>query len=270
MTATIVASTAAFPCGQPQTKSSGLGLHERFGGYRPPTGEWRLRLGTQSNGGSAGQPLLGFFLDIAIPLAKKAVCHYGMPHGLKLVGSNLNRRNLEMTFAAPQLFSARLHRLHRLRWVLYVVLALVGGSVTFVGAHAQQRASEEATFRKLIDSYCAAWSTANPDNPAKFYAKEDGLVFYDIAPFSYHSWKEYHDGVQKNFFDNITTRTLTAGKDLKVTRRGNIAWTTVPMHLSYTSKDGKTTEAEIRYTGVWEKRGPTWLIVHEHLSTPMT
>jgi len=42
------------------------------------------------------------------------------------------------------------------------------------------------------------------------------------------------------------------------------------MHLSYTSKDGKTTEAEIRYTGIWEKRGPTWLIVHEHLSTPMT
>jgi len=190
-----------------------------------------------------------------------------MRHDLKFVGSNLNRRNLEMTFAAPQLFSARLHRL---RWVLYVVLALVGGSVTFVGAHAQQRASEEATFRKLIDSYCAAWSTANPDNPAKFYAKEDGLVFYDVAPFSYHSWKEYHDGVQKNFFDNITTGTLTAGKDLKVTRRGNIAWTTVPMHLSYTSKDGKTTEAEIRYTGVWEKRGPTWLIVHEHLSTPMT
>jgi ketosteroid isomerase-like protein len=158
----------------------------------------------------------------------------------------------------------------RWRWILYVVLALVGGCVTFVGARAQQRATEGATFRKLIDGYCAAWSTANPDNPAKFYAQDDGLVFYDLAPFSYHGWKEYHDGVQKAFFDNASAVKLTAGKDLKVTRRGNIAWMTVPMHLSVTAKDGKQTEAEVRYTGIWERRGSNWLIVHEHLSVPMS
>lgn len=161
-------------------------------------------------------------------------------------------------------------RVHRLRWLSYVVLAMFGGLLTFVGAHAQQKATQEATFRKLIDDYCAAWSTGNPDNPAKFYAKEDGLVFYDVAPFSYHNWNEYHIGVQKNLFDNITAGKLTAGNDLKVTRRGNIAWTTVPMHLSLTFKDGKTSESEIRYTGIWERRGPTWLLVHEHLSTPMS
>jgi len=171
-----------------------------------------------------------------------------------------------MTISAAQLFSTRLHRM---RWVLYVLLALVGGSLTFVGAHAQQRATEEATFRKLLDSYCAAWSSGNPDNAAKFYAKDDGLVFYDLAPFSYHSWKEYRPGVQKQFFDNATAAKLTAGKDLKVTRRGNIAWMTVPMHIAMTSKDGKTTEAEVRYTGIWERRGASWLLVHEHLSVPM-
>src|SRR5215467_12283549 len=61
---------------------------------------------------------------------------------------------------------------HRWRWVLYVVLALFGGSLTFVGARAQQKATEEATFRKLIDDYCAAWSSGNPDNAAKFYSQE--------------------------------------------------------------------------------------------------
>jgi hypothetical protein len=89
-----------------------------------------------------------------------------------------------MTFFVARPFSSRVHRL---RWVLYVVLALVGGSLTFVGAHAQQKATEEATFRKLVDNYCAAWSTGNPDNAAKFYVKDEGLVFYDLAPFSYHS-----------------------------------------------------------------------------------
>jgi uncharacterized protein (TIGR02246 family) len=170
-----------------------------------------------------------------------------------------------MSFARPLPFSIRSYRW---RWILYVVLALCGGLVTFVGAFAQQKASEEATFRKLIDSYCAAWSTGNPDNPAKYYAKDGGLVFYDIAPFSYQGWKEYHEGVKKEFFDNANSVKLTAAKELRVTRRGNIAWMTVPMHLSSAGKDGKTSDLDIRYTGIWERRGSNWLIVHEHLSAP--
>lgn len=114
-------------------------------------------------------------------------------------------------------------------WLLYVALAIFGGLLTFVGARAQQKASEDATFRKLTDDYCAAWSSGNADAPAKFYEKTDGLVFYDLAPFAYHSWKEYHAGVQKEFLDGAASVKLTAGKDLKVSRRGMIAWTTVPM-----------------------------------------
>ncbi len=154
------------------------------------------------------------------------------------------------------------------RWLLYVAVALAGALLTFVGARAQQKATDDATFRKLIDDYCAAWSTGNADAPAKFYAKDNGLVFYDVAPFAYHSWKEYHEGVQKEFLEGASQIKLTAGKELKVTRRGMIAWMTVPMHLMEKSKDGKTTEMDLRYTGIWEKRGASWVLVHEHLSTP--
>jgi ketosteroid isomerase-like protein len=164
--------------------------------------------------------------------------------------------------------SAARNRTDRWRWLQYVGLAIFGALLTFVGARAQQKATDDATFRKLIDSYCAAWSTGNADAPAKFYAKEDGLVFYDVAPFAYHSWKEYHEGVQKEFLESAAEIKLTAGKDLKVSRRGTVAWTTVPMHLFEKSKDGKTTEMDLRYTGIWEKRGASWVLVHEHLSTP--
>lgn len=157
----------------------------------------------------------------------------------------------------------------RWRWLLYVALALTGGLLTFVGARAQQRASDDAAFRRLIDGYCAAWSSGNAEAPAKFYAKDNGLVFYDLAPFAYHGWKEYHDGVQKEFFANMASGSLTAGKDLRVTRRGTLAWTTVSMHFSEKTKDGKATETQVRYTGIWEKRGKNWLLVHEHLSTPL-
>src|SRR6202171_4916800 len=154
-------------------------------------------------------------------------------------------------------------------WLLYVARAIAGALLTFVGARAQQEAADNGNFRKLIDSYCAAWSTGSAEAPAKFYAKENGLVFYDVAPFAYHSWKEYHDGVQKEFLETAESLKLTAGKELKVTRRGMVAWTTVPMHLTEKSKEGKTSETDLRYTGIWEKRGTNWVLVHEHLSTPM-
>jgi len=157
----------------------------------------------------------------------------------------------------------------RHHWILYVLVAFFGGLLTFAGARAQQKATDTATFRKLIDNYCAAWSSANLANAAKFYARDDGLVFYDLAPFSYNGWKEYAPGVQKEFLETAASLTLTAGKELKVTRHGNIAWLTVPMHLSERTKDGKTVDLQIRYTGIWEKRGATWLLVHEHLSVPL-
>ena len=157
----------------------------------------------------------------------------------------------------------------RWRWLSYVALALVGALLTFVGARAQQKATDDATFRKLVDGLCVAWSTGNAEAPAKYYAKEKGLVFYDVAPFSYHGWGEYHEGVQKEFLESAESIKLTAGKDLKVTRRGMIAWTTVPMHLTEKTKDGKTSDFDLRYTGIWEKRGGSWVLVHEHISTPL-
>ena len=157
----------------------------------------------------------------------------------------------------------------RHHWVIYVAVAFFGGLLTFAGARAQQKASDEATFRKLIDGYCAAWSSGNPANAAKYYAQDSGLVFYDLAPFQYTGWKEYATGVQKEFLDSSSSLSLMAGKELKAARRGNLAWTTVPMQLVDKTKDGKTIELQVRYTGIWEKRGKNWLLVHEHLSVPI-
>lgn len=193
-----------------------------------------------------------------------------MPQRVAAFLATIAETDLRRTETDLQTEIVNARRGERWRWLLYVALALAGGLLTFVGARAQQKASDDATFRKLIDAYCAAWSSGNADSAARFYAKENGLVFYDLAPFAYHSWKEYHDGVQKEFFDNMESGTLSAGKDLRVRRHGTVAWTTVTMHLSEKTKDGKNVEADIRYTGIWEKRPSGWVLVHEHLSVPMS
>ena len=166
-------------------------------------------------------------------------------------------------------FSSSRSRVHRYEWILYVLIAFFGGLLTFAGARAEQKATDDATFRKLIDGYCAAWSSGNPDNAAKFYAKDSNLIFYDLAPFSYTGWKEYSEGTHDLFSANVDSISLTADKDLKTVRRGNIAWTTVSMHAFAKMKNGTTIDTPVRYTGIWEKRGKGWVLVHEHLSAPL-
>lgn len=155
------------------------------------------------------------------------------------------------------------------KWLLPVVLALGIVVLTLGVARAQQQGKTDPAFRKLIDEYCAAWSTGNTDTPAKFYAQDSDLIFYDVTPFSYHGWTEYAPGVHKALLDGAAEIKLTAGEDLRATRRGMVAWTVVPMHFREKTKDGKVIEADLRYTGIWEKRGSSWLLVHEHVSVPM-
>lgn len=151
---------------------------------------------------------------------------------------------------------------------LMLTVALVSAAQT--KAPAKKASGGEAEFRELIKEYYAAWSMLNTDTPAKYYAKDADLIFYDIAPMKYNGWKAYHDGVQKYFFDTATSAKLVPNMDdLKVTVRGNVAWTTVTFHLSSALKAGGATELDARHTAIWERRGGRWLIVHEHVSVPL-
>jgi ketosteroid isomerase-like protein len=152
---------------------------------------------------------------------------------------------------------------------MLLVAALAGAAQAKTPAG--KTASDEAEFRRLIEGYYAAWSQLNTDTPAKYYAKDADLVFYDLAPMKYDSWQAYHDGVQKYFFDTASSAKLTPNMDeLKVTRRGNVAWTTVTFSLTSAPKGGgQATTLNARHTAIWERRGNQWLIVHEHLSAPL-
>jgi ketosteroid isomerase-like protein len=135
-------------------------------------------------------------------------------------------------------------------------------------AFGQETKSNDLDFKALIDRYCSAWSSLDPNNAAPLYAKDADLVFYDIAPLKYSGWAEYDQGVRK-VLGGFETLKLTPNSDLKVTRRGNIAWTTVTHHLSAKLKGGGPMESDVRQTAIWEKRSGKWLIVHEHFSAPL-
>ena len=152
------------------------------------------------------------------------------------------------------------------------LVAIGIGLLMALTAAAQSRKASvgvEGEFKALIDQYYAAWSTLNPENAAKLYAKDADLVFYDIAPLKYNNWAEYKEGVKKAFTETMSTAKLTPKDDLRVTQRGNVVWTTVTFHLSGKPKAGGALEVDGRHTAIWEKRGGKWVIVHEHVSAPL-
>lgn len=136
-------------------------------------------------------------------------------------------------------------------------------------AKSQRESATQMQFQKLINRYYAAWNTGDPETAAPLYAKDPDLVFYDLAPLKYKGWAEYDKGVRA-LLSSMASLKITPYSDLRATRRGNIAWTTVTFHLSGKKKNGQEVELDGRHTVIWELRGRRWLIVHEHFSVPLS
>jgi len=142
-----------------------------------------------------------------------------------------------------------------------------------LGAQAQKPTGAAAEVEKTLRATMDAWATLDPAKAAPFYAKDAGLVFFDLAPLKYAGWSEYEAGT-KALFATFASVRMTPGPDLTVHPAGNWAWATSTVKADVTMKDAATPEAakmslEARWTTILEKRAGTWTIVHEHLSAPI-
>ncbi len=118
-----------------------------------------------------------------------------------------------------------------------------------------------------LERVLAAWATLDPSKPAAFYAKDAGLVFYDVAPRAYKGWAEYEKGT-RDVFKTMKSISLKMN-DAAVHNVGTTAWATALVDADFVDKDNKHQKIDARWTSIWEKRGNTWLIVHDHFSAPL-
>ncbi|MFB3813146.1 MAG: nuclear transport factor 2 family protein [Terriglobales bacterium] len=119
----------------------------------------------------------------------------------------------------------------------------------------------------LMRKIAQAWETLNPDNVAQYYAKDPELVFYDIMPMKYTGWQQYADGVRK-LFAGFKSMKWTINDDAQVYAEEYGALGTATWHIDLVTPDNKTESLDGRWTVIWERRGDSWLIVHEHVSAP--
>jgi len=127
-------------------------------------------------------------------------------------------------------------------------------------------------FKDLFDEVVNAWHAQDASKAAPFYSQEPNLNFFDFAPLKFTGWKEYADGVQRMFFDNMPPNSsgFQLSNDFQVKRFGNGAVTNATFHFWAKMKDGSKIENDGRVTTVWEKSGDKWLIVHDHWSFPFS
>jgi ketosteroid isomerase-like protein len=148
---------------------------------------------------------------------------------------------------------------------LALMASLISALISF-GAFAAER--DEQALRALVPKIVEAWGTMDISKVEPYYAADADFAYFDIAPLKYNNWKEYREGVQKALFEPNRSIKATIG-DLRVHKRGSLAWATFTVGLDITSKQDVTTHLNGRWTMVLEKRPQGWIVVHEHVSAPL-
>ena len=125
-------------------------------------------------------------------------------------------------------------------------------------------AIDKAYLQKIWDG----WGALDPAAQKQYYA-QGPHVFFDIAPLKYGSWDEYQSGVTKELEDFKAAK-FAVNDDLQIHKSGDAYWTTATVTYDMTHKSGKRDMGKMRWTAVFEKIDGKWLIVHEHVSEPLS
>ncbi len=123
--------------------------------------------------------------------------------------------------------------------------------------------------RQLMQSIWEAWSTLNPEAASKFYDKGATHVFFDITPLKYTGWADYQRGV-RDVLAQFQSFKATVNPDAQIHRHGDLAWGAATWHGDIVNKDGSKSSMDGRWTVLWRRKGNDWLIVHEHVSVPLS
>ena len=124
--------------------------------------------------------------------------------------------------------------------------------------------------KALMQRVWDAWATMDPNNAAPYYDKQAGDVFFDIAPVKYAGWDDYAKGAANVIQQSFTALKFTVNDDARIQTAATGALGTATVDSVLTGKDGKTQHMTLRWTVIWANENGQWLIIHEHVSAPLS
>mgnify|MGYP001318996001 FL=1 len=149
------------------------------------------------------------------------------------------------------------------------IMAVAGTVLALTVLSALAADTSEPQLRALIPKIVQAWESMDLGKIDPYYAADSDLTFFDIAPLKYANWTEYRTGVQKMFFEPNRSLKFTLKDDLRIHRRGQLAWATFTFGADVVSKQGANSHLDGRRTLLLEQRNSRWVVVHEHVSVPL-
>jgi ketosteroid isomerase-like protein len=149
------------------------------------------------------------------------------------------------------------------------IMGVAGAVLALTVLSALAADTSEPQLRALIPKIVQAWESMDLGKIDPYYAADSDLTFFDIAPLKYANWTEYRTGVQKMFFEPNRSLKFTLKDDLRIHRRGQLAWATFTFGADVVSKQGANSHLDGRWTLLLEQRNSRWVVVHEHVSVPL-
>ncbi len=133
-----------------------------------------------------------------------------------------------------------------------------------------------AEFLKLSKRVAALWSEGSVETTGQrlniFYKKDFPVRLYmPWAPHNgFQTWTAFERGLNEYLGLTVKKIILTQHGDLEATQQGDIVWSTATVHFNFEQHDNTQVSADGRQTLIWIRQDNEWVIVHEHLSIPMS
>ena len=125
-----------------------------------------------------------------------------------------------------------------------------------------------AAIKERAQKVWQAYESMDVSKARPFYSNAANNVYFDIAPVQYRGIDAYQQGAAQ-LLKSFRSINFQHNGDLEVHLMGNQAWCTETLQASIVHADGNKGNLPIRWTAIWEKQNGSWVIVHEHVSTPL-
>jgi ketosteroid isomerase-like protein len=164
-------------------------------------------------------------------------------------------------------------RLHFAR--AFALLFLFSTSILKSAAHEAETPSLPSPptvrmFQEIIDDYGRAWLMTDGcldlSRLDRFYAAGEGVIIFDFAPPGVSTtWAAHREALREQLFAKLKVNRYVPRQDVTLRRIGpDAAVTSFTFDYENEALDGTRFTLTGRQSNVWERRGDSWVIVHEH------
>ena len=147
-------------------------------------------------------------------------------------------------------------------------IILAGFAVLMASAPAAAKPSGEQAIRELYARWAAAFDAKDTAAIMKFYSPGENLVVFDVIPPLQYQGADAYKKDWDGFFGGFKSVKVDITQ-LAITSGGTLAFAHSIQHVPGTDDKGKPVDLTLRVTDCLRKEGGKWLILHEHISTPV-